>query len=193
MHYKNGGKGKKRKDTGHGHLAGVTFLYIPPLPVAVNLKPALKTHLKPNRPVSKGKNQYLRMKKLMNLLKRLEVPTTYEHICALEEVVETTTHNRAWSSASIVEAKELEFVEGSTHPQKRVCITSKRIDWAKEVKALEAADCLAQEDNVISLGTASDMMHLNYREELDRVDNINDDLCDAIGYYVNKSCMDDSE
>ncbi|KIP02042.1 hypothetical protein PHLGIDRAFT_122818 [Phlebiopsis gigantea 11061_1 CR5-6] len=193
MRGKKGGKGKERKDTGHGHLAGATFTYVPPPPVAVNLKPVLESRLEPDRLVSKGKNQYPRTRKLMNLLERLEVPTTYECVCALEEVVEATAPNRSRPSASIVEVKEPEFVEGSTRPRKRVRITSKRINWAEEVEAQEAADRLAQEDNAISLGTASDVTHVNYGENPNRGDDVNDDLFDAIGYYADESRMDDSE
>lgn len=140
---KRAGKGKEREDHGHSHVAGIAFtpqgvVYTPPLPTAVNPKPALESRLESDRPVSKGKHQYPKMRKSMNLLDRLDIPTSFERIRALEEVVEATAHNQAGPSASIVEVEEPDEAWVSPRPNKRVRLTPERFDWAEEVAASSA-------------------------------------------------------
>jgi hypothetical protein len=66
----------------------------------------------------------------MDLLSKMGIPCNFEHICAIEEVVDATHHGKQ---------RRDEFEQGSSsHPSKHTCMMpplEAHIDWVEEVEA----------------------------------------------------------
>jgi hypothetical protein len=170
----NGQNGKKkcrRKRAGknqedhhdHSNIATPAFVPLSPAPLTL-LKRPLESRIEDDRPFApKGKGQFPRMQRAMDLLQEMGVPRNFECIRAIEEVVDATHHGKQ---------RRNEFEQGSSlRPSKRARMMpplEARIDWAEEVEAQLAAKVSNKENEpAVSLGNS----------------DVEDDLLNSIGYY----------
>lgn len=117
--------GKARRENEHAHLALAASALTAP-------QPSLESRIEGYRSIEPDDSQYPRFKRAMELNKELGIPTSFERIRVLEEVLE-----QAESSRSSKRAKSAGIDE--------------QVDWA-----LEAEEPDPQADDAVSLGGNSD-------------------------------------
>jgi hypothetical protein len=103
------------------------------------------------------------MQQAIDLLQEMGVPWNFEHICAIEEVIDAAHHGKQHRN---------EFKQSSSlHTFKHACVMpplEAHIDWAEEVEAQLAAEVSDKKrEPAVSLGNS----------------DIEDDLLDSISYY----------
>jgi hypothetical protein len=103
------------------------------------------------------------MQRAMDLLQEMGVPWNFEHICAIEEVIDAAHYGKQHRNKFEQSSSLRPFKHARVMPPLEA-----HIDWAEEVEAQLAAEVSDEErEPAVSLGNS----------------DVEDDLLDSIGYY----------